>query len=313
MVTFANSRVIKVFYMNEPASSSSSSSDLKVVQLPFGNSSVAEEASLVKEAETTRLPEGETPPAETLQSQVSKALPPKQTSPVEGFDLALKTISPLEVPASTTVLPIRSVIRPVMQEEGTMSDLSAYKDLSKAPFLGDDEATSESRYNQEPSSATATLAPPATLRPSLSASIGGTVNTTLTNKVPQLSLDNLSDSKPPIDTEISGNVQTLIRLVSELPDGVTKQNGAQIIRLTMEAMGIPMEDVLAEAQSSQTELLDAVRGNLKRIEEYKAVIRKLETDIKYYQGKANELSEIIDLFIMSSPGATGYGKEVPSY
>ena len=29
-------------------------------------------------------------------------------------------------------------------------------------------------------------------------------------------------------------------------------------------------------------------------------LRKLESDIKYYQGKANELSEIIDLFILSN-------------
>ena len=103
-----------------------------------------------------------------------------------------------------------------------------------------------------------------------------------------------------VDTEFSGNVKTLIRLVNELPEGVTKQTGAQIIRLTMEAMGISMEDVLSEAQSAQSEMLDAVRANIKKIEEYKTVIRKLETDIKYYQGKANELSEIIDLFILSN-------------
>lgn len=102
------------------------------------------------------------------------------------------------------------------------------------------------------------------------------------------------------DAEFSSNVRTLIRLVSDLPEGVTKQTGAQIIRLTMEAMGISMEDVLTEAQSAQSEMLDAVRANIKKIEEYKTVIRKLEGDIKYYQGKANELSEIIDLFILSN-------------
>lgn len=103
-----------------------------------------------------------------------------------------------------------------------------------------------------------------------------------------------------VEAEFSSNVRTLIRLVSDLPEGVTKQTGAQIIRLTMEAMGISMEDVLTEAQSAQSEMLDAVRANIKKIEEYKTVIRKLEGDIKYYQGKANELSEIIDLFILSN-------------
>ena len=117
---------------------------------------------------------------------------------------------------------------------------------------------------------------------------------------PQLSLNHLAEPKPIYDTEYTNNVRTLITLVNNLPEGVTKQTGAQIIRLTMEAMGIAMEEVLSEAQAAQSEMLEAVRGNIKKIEEYKTVIRKLESDIKHYQGKANELSEIIDLFILSS-------------
>lgn len=120
-------------------------------------------------------------------------------------------------------------------------------------------------------------------------------------RVPQLSLDHLNgEAAMANDTEYTSNVKTLIKLVNELPEGVTKQTGAQIIRLTMEAMGIAMEEVLSEAQNAQSDMLDAVRGNIKKIEEYKTVIRKLESDIKYYQGKANELSEIIDLFILSN-------------
>ena len=118
--------------------------------------------------------------------------------------------------------------------------------------------------------------------------------------LPQMNTESYNEMTPQADAEFSANVRTLIRLMSELPEGVTKQTGAQIIRLTMEAMGISMEDVLSEAQSSQSDMLDAVRANIKKIEEYKTVIRKLETDIKFYQGKANELSEIIDLFILSN-------------
>ena len=95
-------------------------------------------------------------------------------------------------------------------------------------------------------------------------------------------------------------MKTLVQLVNDLPEGVTKQTGAQIIRLTMEAMGISMETVLSDAQSAQSQLLDAVRSNIKKIEEYKTVIRKLESEIRFHQGKANELSEIIDLFILSN-------------
>ena len=159
-----------------------------------------------------------------------------------------------------------------------MADLSGYKDLSKAPIsFGDDEIPTST----------------------LSTEVGFERSSHHQFSAPQHFVSTEVPGQE-VDTDFSGNVKTLIRLVNELPEGVTKQTGAQIIRLTMEAMGISMEDVLSEAQSAQSEMLDAVRANIKKIEEYKTVIRKLETDIKYYQGKANELSEIIDLFILSN-------------
>lgn len=158
-----------------------------------------------------------------------------------------------------------------------MQDLSGYKDLSKPPVIVDEPESGSS-------SSTASLS---------------SVSSAVLEQTPVFSPE-FVDSQPNIDTEFSSNVRTLIRLVNDLPEGVTKQTGAQIIRLTMEAMGISMEEVLTEAQSAQSEMLDAVRANIKKIEEYKTVIRKLESDIKYYQGKANELSEIIDLFILSN-------------
>lgn len=158
-----------------------------------------------------------------------------------------------------------------------MADLSGYKDLSKAPLSFGEEETTISTLSVDTGYERSLHQPFAPAQ------------------------HFVQEAAPmDVDTEFSGNVKTLIRLVNELPEGVTKQTGAQIIRLTMEAMGISMEDVLSEAQSAQSEMLDAVRANIKKIEEYKTVIRKLETDIKYYQGKANELSEIIDLFILSN-------------
>ncbi|MDX2085947.1 MAG: hypothetical protein SFZ03_11230 [Candidatus Melainabacteria bacterium] len=182
---------------------------------------------------------------------------------------------------------------------GSMADLSGYKDLSRAPFAELDEETAPSSNG---AATTTTYAEPVK-QPISHSSYGEPTSMQHTHHTaaPSLSLENLGiDMKPPVESEFSGNVQTLIRLVSELPEGVTKQTGAQIIRLTMEAMGISMEEVLSEAQSAQSEMLDAVRANIKKIEEFKTVIRKLESDIKYYQGKANELSEIIDLFILSN-------------
>lgn len=190
-------------------------------------------------------------------------------------DAPTVTYRPAGAPSSLSQVPhvkSNSVI-----SGGSMADLSGYKDLSKAPIsFGDEDLPMPS------------LAPDTMYERShhMSAS-------TQQHFVQEI-------ASQEVDTEFSGNVKTLIRLVNELPEGVTKQTGAQIIRLTMEAMGISMEDVLSEAQSAQSEMLDAVRANIKKIEEYKTVIRKLETDIKYYQGKANELSEIIDLFILSN-------------
>lgn len=179
---------------------------------------------------------------------------------------------------------------------GSMADLSGYKDLSKAPIsFGDEDSpmsslAPDSGYDRMPHHLTGYQHMSAPQQ-----------QMAAPQHQQQQQHHFIQDAaSQDVDTEFSGNVKTLIRLVNELPDGVTKQTGAQIIRLTMEAMGISMEDVLSEAQSAQSEMLDSVRANIKKIEEYKTVIRKLETDIKYYQGRANELSEIIDLFILSN-------------
>jgi hypothetical protein len=201
----------------------------------------------------------------------NSAAQPSEFSPGE--------VSPQAKPSS---LQAKSVKLESVISGGSMADLSGYKDLSKAPMsFGDEEMPLSSLAPETPFERASHLA------------------------AQQVFAQELPVQE--VDTEFSGNVKTLIRLVNELPEGVTKQTGAQIIRLTMEAMGISMEDVLSEAQSAQSEMLDAVRANIKKIEEYKTVIRKLETDIKYYQGKANELSEIIDLFILSNTS----GNKVP--
>jgi hypothetical protein len=210
----------------------------------------------------------------------SDGFPAKETQPQE----------PTRLPLNESTLP-GSVLLDKAITGGRMADLSAYKDLSKAPLsYGDDDLSLPSSNSSS-------------LGSSSESSYGGYSQHAMSPT--QHFVQEVSAQE--VDTEFSGNVKTLIRLVNELPEGVTKQTGAQIIRLTMEAMGISMENVLSEAQSAQSEMLDAVRANIKKIEEYKTVIRKLETDIKYYQGKANELSEIIDLFILSNTS----GQKVP--
>jgi hypothetical protein len=181
---------------------------------------------------------------------------------------------------------------------------TSYTDLSEAPSLEGlqnidlDDALLESVYNKDVQDDRLAEQASATVHFTTAENDAFQPNYASVRK-PQLSMNQSIEYKIAQDTEYTNNVRTLITLVNNLPEGVTKQTGAQIIRLTMEAMGIAMEEVLSEAQIAQSEMLEAVRGNIKKIEEYKTVIRKIESDIKHFQGKANELSEIIDLFILS--------------
>ncbi len=180
---------------------------------------------------------------------------------------------------------------------GPMVDLSEYKDLTQPPesalsgvsTLNPDVHKIDMESPAMNASASAYKAPSYAMHPEMQ----------------DMELDQYAD--------YSGNVKILVQLVNDLPEGVTKQMGAQIIRLTMEAMGMSMENVLSEAQSAQSEMLDAVRSNIKKIEEFKTEIRKLETKIRYHQGRANQLSEIIDLFIMSNTSPNIPQMEQPAY
>jgi len=100
-------------------------------------------------------------------------------------------------------------------------------------------------------------------------------------------------------TPPSSDIDTLLQLISKLPSGVTKQTGALIIRQTMEAMGISMNNVLSNAQSVQEELENNIKNNVNVIEEYRNNIKKLEQEIQKYRKKAHELEDIISLFILS--------------
>ena len=86
-----------------------------------------------------------------------------------------------------------------------------------------------------------------------------------------------------VQINIPANVAILKNLISTLPAGVTKQTGAQIIRQTLEAMGIPMNNVLKEAQEVQEELNSSTRECMLKIQEYKTNILQLEQSVQQYQ------------------------------
>lgn len=103
-----------------------------------------------------------------------------------------------------------------------------------------------------------------------------------------------------LDTfEIPGNIAVLKKLISQLPGGVTKHTGAQIIKQTMEALGISMKSVLQEAQQVQDGLSNSAKECHSTIQEYKKQITLLEKQAQNYQRQYGALNELISLFIQT--------------
>lgn len=101
------------------------------------------------------------------------------------------------------------------------------------------------------------------------------------------------------DLELPDNVMMLVKLINQLPPGVNRQVGAQIIRQTIEAMGISMKSVLSEAQYIQEDLGNSTQDCINTIEEYKNNIKLLEQKITTYKRQAAKLGELINLFVMT--------------
>jgi len=99
--------------------------------------------------------------------------------------------------------------------------------------------------------------------------------------------------------EIPSNVAALKKLIAQLPSGVTRQTGAQIIRQTMEALGISMKSVLQEAQQVQDGLSDSIKECQNTIQDYKKQIVSLEKQSQNHQRQYSALNELISLFIQT--------------
>ncbi len=100
--------------------------------------------------------------------------------------------------------------------------------------------------------------------------------------------------------EIPTNIAVLKQLINQLPAGVSKQTGAQIIKQTMEALGISMKSVLQEAQQVQEGLNNSARECQTSIMEYKKQISVLEKQSQKLQRQYSALNDIISLFVQTS-------------
>lgn len=112
----------------------------------------------------------------------------------------------------------------------------------------------------------------------------------------KLSIENDEDVE---EFEMPNNINVLKRLISQLPTGVPRQTGAQIIRQTLEAMGIPMNNVLKEAQEVQEELNSSTRECMLRIQEYKTNILQLEQSVQEYQKNITQINDLVSLFLLT--------------
>lgn len=97
--------------------------------------------------------------------------------------------------------------------------------------------------------------------------------------------------------ETHTNVEILKQLIAKLPAGVSKQTGAIIIQQTMEALGISMKSVIAEARQVQSELSANVRECQANIVDYRKQITSLESKVQQNQKQIIMLGDIIGLFV----------------
>lgn len=105
--------------------------------------------------------------------------------------------------------------------------------------------------------------------------------------------------QPQNNYSMPANVAVLKRLIMQLPQGVSKQTGAQIIRQTMEALGISMNSVLKEAQQGQDSITANAKACMTTIAEYRNNIKNLEKQVQDYKKQAIALNDLISLFVMT--------------
>lgn len=99
--------------------------------------------------------------------------------------------------------------------------------------------------------------------------------------------------------EIPSNIAVLKKLITQLPTGVSRHTGAQIIKQTMEALGISMKSVLQEAQQVQEGLNASASECLNNVQEYKKQIQAMEKQAQNYHRQYTALNELISLFIQT--------------
>ncbi|MBI2836828.1 MAG: hypothetical protein HYX75_00805 [Acidobacteria bacterium] len=115
----------------------------------------------------------------------------------------------------------------------------------------------------------------------------------------ELATSDVPAAEPVILPGVGGHnpqVDTLIRLIHDLPSEVNKKTGASIVRKTMAAMGVSVDEVLQEIRRAKGALTGEVDLHRNAIEDYKNQIATMEKSIDSSLKKAGQLDEILELF-----------------
>ncbi len=161
------------------------------------------------------------------------------------------------------------------------SDINSLPDMD----LSLDSATTDSFEDSFPTAA--------------SINFGETETHMFEEKEPFPPAQKLNITQPQNNYSMPANVAVLKRLIMQLPQGVSKQTGAQIIRQTMEALGISMNSVLKEAQQGQDSITANAKACMSTIAEYRNHIKNLEKQVQDYKKQAVALNDLISLFVMT--------------
>lgn len=206
---------------------------------------------------------------------------------------ALKKQSEIEInPASSSVaLEDMEETQPNYENQIEASDLDALFGESDAEY-----SNPKNQFSNEESVFEADEFQSQVIPPQPQASMNHSYNT---NNINTKSSFNDSLMNELDNFEIPGNIAVLKKLINQLPTGVNKHTGAQIIKQTMEALGISMKSVLQEAQQVQEGLNNSGKECYNTIQEYKRQILTLEKQAQSYQKQYSALNELISLFIQT--------------
>ncbi|MBQ2645149.1 hypothetical protein IJG14_06230 [bacterium] len=190
----------------------------------------------------------------------------------------------------------------LLEEESNSNQVNQYNNMTQSDISQEDISSikEESSFNEIREEEPVAIA----AQPSSTVQMNQPINRVVNENHLQFSMSNAQQANNTVmyntySAELPTNVAVLKKLILQLPAGVSKQVGAQIIRQTVEALGISMNSVLQEAQQVQETLNSGITDCTIKIQEYKNQIMQLEANTREYQRQMAQINDLISLFILT--------------